>query len=99
MKNKKTSKSMSKGISKRMSMGKKLAIAGGAVAAGMSAYAFLGPKGKQNQKKLKEWAMKMEKMAEKKAMPKIKKMEKIAAKAAKSATKDAVSKIRKIVNS
>jgi gas vesicle protein len=58
---------------KKMSTGKKVAIGATVAAVGAAAYYFLGPKGKQNQKKAKDWAVKMEKNIESKVKPMIKK--------------------------
>lgn len=46
---------------KKVSTATKVAIGVGAVALGASAYALMGPNGKKNQKKVKDWAMYMKK--------------------------------------
>lgn len=49
-----------------LSVGKVAAISTGVAMAGAGAYYFLGPKGKQHQKKVKTWMLEMEKGIEKK---------------------------------
>jgi len=58
---------------KKMSTGKKVAIGAGIAAVAGGAYYFLGKNGKANQKKAKDWAVKMEKNIESKVKPMIKK--------------------------
>jgi gas vesicle protein len=50
---------------KKMSLGKKVALGAGMAALGAGAYYLLGPKGKENQKKLLVLAGKMKKEVEK----------------------------------
>lgn len=57
-----------KKISKKksgMSVGKSAIIGAGVAAVGAGAYYFLGPKGKQHQKKVKAWMVEMEMEIEK----------------------------------
>ena len=54
-----------------MSTGKKVALGAGIAAVGAAGYYFLGPKGKEHQKKAKDWTEK----TEKKVIDKIKKVE------------------------
>lgn len=50
----------------KISVGKKVAIGAGVVAASALAYEFLGPKGKKNRKAVKSWAVNLEKEMAKK---------------------------------
>lgn len=77
-----------KKVSKKMSMGSKVAIGAGVVLAGVGAYAFLGPDGKKNQKKVLN--------AVESAKKEITKFEKSAPKAVKKVTQKIMKAEKKI---